>query len=475
MLKDTWKLSANELFYSYVKGDLTPTQVITDLVERIYTVNSKINAFICYDADLAMKNAIESESRYKNKAFLSPLDGVPVSIKDLILTKDMATLRGSKSIENIDIVFEDAPVVSKLKGAGAIIIGKTSSPEFGHKGTTQSDRHGITLNPWNISKNAGGSSGGSAAAVSAGLGPMSIGTDGGGSVRIPCSFSGLFGLKPTFGRIPAYPLSPFGTVANLGPITRTVKDAAMMMNIIAKPDVKDWFSIPINCNDYLDYISKDIKGIRLGYTFDWGMSKYLGSNNLDSEVIEAVEDTIESLKAYGIIIEKIDINWPNEPYPIFKAIWESGAANLYRKLRDDQKENVEFTFLDFSNRGKDYTLFDLMDIEAARAENSSYFSKILEKKYTAIIGPTMPIVAFDAHRNVPNGWPEKDIFSWTPYTFPFNLTKHPASTVNCAFSKLGLPIGMQVVSPLFREDICMGVSYIIEKVSDLLSIWPEDL
>ena len=190
-----------------------------------------------------MKQAAISQNKYEKNKTRGILEGVPISIKDLIVTDDMPTKRGTLTSSLSSKSDFDAPVVKKLKQQGAIILGKTASPEFGHKGTTQSKKYGNTNNPWNLSLNAGGSSGGSSAAVAGGLGPASIGTDGGGSIEIPCSFCGLFGHKPTFGRIPAYPISPFGTIANLGPITRTVKDSGILMNVISRPR---WYGLELS-------------------------------------------------------------------------------------------------------------------------------------------------------------------------------------------------------------------------------------
>ena len=220
-----------------------------------------------------MKQAAISQNNYEKNKIRGILEGVPISIKDLIVTDDMPTQRGTLTSSFTSKSDFDAPVVKKLKEQGAIILGKTASPEFGHKGTTQSKKYGNTNNPWDLSLNAGGSSGGSSAAVAGGLGPASIGTDGGGSIRIPCSFCGLFGHKPTFGRIPAYPISPFGTIANLGPITRTVKDSGILMNVISGSDGMDWNSLPNQNTDYTELNMNLKQNFKIGYSKFWGMDK----------------------------------------------------------------------------------------------------------------------------------------------------------------------------------------------------------
>ncbi len=454
MVKELWKLSAFDINKKYKNKETSPVEVTKAIVDRMNQVNDKINAYVYFDIKEIMKSANKATERWYKKENLSSLDGVPISIKDLILVKGMPTLRGSNSTNAKDISLIDAPVVDSLRRAGAIILGKTSTPEFGHKGTTQSLRNGITFNPWDLSVNSGGSSGGSAAAVASGMGPVSIGTDGGGSVRIPASFSGLFALKPTFGRIPAFPISPFGTIANIGPISRTVKDAAMLMNVISKPNIKDWYSIPSNCSDYLENLSSENKNLRIAYSDDWGMSNYLGYNEVDKDVIKTVEKTVKDLIDKGFEVEKININWPDDPAKMFKIMWLSGAANLFRKLSIEQKKSLDPIFNKFSEEGHNFSIFDLMSVEENRAENSFYFSDSILKNFSCVIGPTMPTQAFQADKNTPNGWPEDDLFSWTPFTFPFNLTKHPAASVNCGFSSSGLPVGMQIVAPLYKDEIC---------------------
>ena len=240
MKNELYKLSAVDLLSMYKTGETNPLEVSLDIIKQLENKNSQFNAFVCFDKEKILQQAKLSSERWSSGKVKGILDGIPISIKDLLVTKDYPTRRGS-FIESLPITSDkDAPVVKKILEQGGIVLGKTTTPEFGHKGTTQSKRYGATLNPWSTELNSGGSSGGSASAVAAGIGPLSIGTDGGGSVRIPCSFCGLFGHKPTFGKVPAYPISPFGTVANIGPITRTVADGGLLMNVIAKPDKDDW-------------------------------------------------------------------------------------------------------------------------------------------------------------------------------------------------------------------------------------------
>lgn len=250
MSTDLTRCTATELLALYEARTASPVDVVNAVLDRIERVDPLINAFCLVAGDDAVASAEASERRWHRGAPIGPLDGVPTSIKDLILTAGWPTRRGSRTVDPNQPWTVDAPATGRLREAGAVLIGKTTTPEFGCKGETNSDLTGITRNPWDVSKTSGGSSGGTAAAVAAGLGPLSIGTDGAGSVRIPAAFCGNVGFKPSFGRVPAYPLSPFGTVSHLGPHTMSVADSALIMNVLKQPDARDWTSLPPDPSDY---------------------------------------------------------------------------------------------------------------------------------------------------------------------------------------------------------------------------------
>src|SRR5450432_1950651 len=236
--------SATELVRRYRARELSPVEVTQAVLARIRELNTRLNAFCLIDEAGALASARASEARWMKSAPIGCVDGVPASIKDLILTRGWPTLRGSRTVDREGPWLEDGPATARLRENGAVLLGKTCTPEFGWKGTTDSALTGITRNPWNREKTPGGSSGGSAAALAARFSPLALGTDGGGSIRIPASFSGVFGLKPSFGRVPAYPLSPFGTVAHVGPQARSVEDLALMLTVMSRPDARDWTSLP---------------------------------------------------------------------------------------------------------------------------------------------------------------------------------------------------------------------------------------
>src|SRR6266852_1159049 len=301
-------LSAAELLYLYRSKRASPVEVTRAVLERIDALNPVLNAF-CFVAPDALLMAKASETRWMHGQPRGLLDGVPVSVKDLLLTRDWPTLRGSRTVDPKGPWSDDAPAVARLRESGAVLLGKTTTPEFGWKGVTDSPLTGITRNPWNPTKTPGGSSGGGAAAVAAGMGPLTIGTDGGGSIRIPCAFTGLFGLKPSFGRVPAWPLSPFGTVAHVGPMTRTVHDAALLLNVISQPDVRD----------YLVGLDEGVRGWRIAY------SANLGYADVDPEVAALVEKAAMRFVELGARVEEADPGFKGVE-EIFRRHWFTGAA-----------------------------------------------------------------------------------------------------------------------------------------------------
>ncbi len=475
MKNELYKLSAVDLLNMYKNRETNPLEVSLDIIKQLENKNSQFNAFVCFDKEKILQQAKLSSERWSSGKVKGILDGVPISIKDLLVTKDYPTRRGS-FIESLPITSDkDAPVVKKILEQGGIVLGKTTTPEFGHKGTTQSKRYGATLNPWNTKLNSGGSSGGSASAVAAAMGPLSIGTDGGGSVRIPCSFCGLFGHKPTFGKVPAYPISPFGTVANIGPITRTVADGGLLMNVIAKPDKDDWYSLPYDKVNYNEFYFNDIKNLKIGVFKYWGMKNFFNQISLENSVEVVYENILKKLRQEGLQLTfDSKINWPNNPADIFKTMWYVGAANLSKKIDDDEFSKIDENFLQFIDEGNKYSVFDFLAAEARRAENASYLSYLFEK-FDVLIGPTMPVLPLEYDAVIPKDYKSKDLFSWTPFTYPFNLTKHPSSTINCGFSSSGLPVGIQVVAPHYEDKRCFQVSAYLEKVFSLTNIWPKNI
>jgi aspartyl-tRNA(Asn)/glutamyl-tRNA(Gln) amidotransferase subunit A len=412
------------------------------VLQRIETLNPLLNAF-CYVAPDALTMAQKSETRWMRRAPQGLLDGVPVSIKDLLLTKGWPTLRGSKTVDPAGPWTDDAPAVARLRESGAVLLGKNTTPEFGWKGVTDSPLTGITRNPWNPAKTPGGSSGGGAAAVAAGMGPMTVGTDGGGSIRIPCAFTGLFGLKPSFGRVPAWPLSPFGTVAHLGPMTRTVGDAALLLTVIAQPDARDWFALPHDGRDYRDGLDEGVRGWRIAY------SANLGCPGVDPDVAAIVERAALRFVELGARVEEVDLRFEGVE-EIFRRHWFTGAANLLRRFTAQQKAMMDPGLIEVAEQGAQIGMLDLLDAVQKRGALGVRMN-LFHERYDLLLTPTLPLAAFDAGREVADVMKEKRWTEWTPFTYPFNLTQQPAASIPCGLTSDGLPIGLQIVGPRYGD------------------------
>ena len=444
--------TATELLALYASGQASPVDAHQAVMQRIDQLNPILNAF-CHLASVeSAQAAIKSEANWvAHRTKGTPtkvLEGVPTSIKDLILTQGMPTLRGSHTVNASQDWDVDAPVTARLKEAGAVIIGKTTTPEFGCKGETNSPRSGITRNPWNTAKTPGGSSGGTAAAVAAGMGPLSVGTDGAGSVRIPAAFCGNFGLKPSFGRVPAYPLSPFGSVAHLGPHTMSVRDAALMMNVMAQPDARDWTSLPYDGMDYLKDLDQGVhqglRGLRIAYSPNLGYVK-----NVHSEIAAAVDKAATQLEALGAIVERVDPGF-EDPLDITTGLWFVGSWTLWNTLTPAQQAVTDPDFKAQAELGAQLSTLDIQKLHLRRGALGSHMRQFMQR-YDLLITPAVSIPAFDAHPAGHSPMTPHAILGWTPFCYPFNLTQQPACSIPCGLTKDGLPIGLQIVGPMFGD------------------------
>jgi len=310
---------ATELLERFRRRAVSPVEVVDAVLATIDRADSELNAFCLVDPEQARAAARASEGRWERGGPCGLLDGVPVAIKDLLLTRGWPTLRGSLAIDPEQSWDDDAPSVARLRAHGAVLVGKTTTPELGWKGVTDSPRDGVTGNPWDSSRTAGGSSGGSAAAVARGMATLAVGTDGGGSIRIPAAFCGVFGLKPTYGRVPLWPASPFGTLAHHGPIARTVEDAALMMDVLAEFDSRDWSAMPTPTDSHRTGLDAGVRGLRIGY------SPALGYVDVDPEVAALVRDAVDALAGLGATVDEVDPGFA-DPVEAFHVLWFSGAA-----------------------------------------------------------------------------------------------------------------------------------------------------
>jgi len=459
--QDLIYMSAIELLERYRARTLSPVEVTAAVLERVAAVNPTVNAFCLVDEEGALAAARASEERWARGAPLGAVDGVPTTIKDLNLTRGWPTLRGSKTVDPDQDWDEDAPVVARLREHGAVLIGKTTTPEFGWKGLTDSPLTGITRNPWNLAMTPGGSSGGAAVAAMTGMGALHVGSDGGGSIRIPSGFTGNFGLKPSFGRVPAYPSSPFGTVSHVGPMTRTVADAALLLGVIARPDSRDWFSLPYQETDYLAGLDGGIAGCKIAFSQD------LGYATVDPEIVACVTAAVGRLEELGAIVERVDPGFAC-PDAVFNVLWKAGAHNGLKHLNAEQQALLEPELAALVAQGAELTLAQFQDATTARTALGAHMKRFHER-YDLLVTPSLAVTAFETGKLAPVGYPgipdgetNRWIY-WTPFSYPFNMTQQPACSVPCGFSSAGLPIGLQIVGPMHRDDLVLRAAHAYEQ------------
>ncbi|HEY3501671.1 MAG TPA: amidase [Actinocatenispora sp.] len=451
--------TATELVAGYSTGEASPVEAATLALSRIEEYDGALNAFCHLDAEQTMEAAAESEQRWRQGNPIGLLDGVPVSIKDMFLTAGWPTLRGSRCVAPDQPWDTDAPVTARLREHGAVFVGKTTTPELGWKGVTDSPLTGITRNPWNPDLTSGGSSGGSAAAVAAGMGALSVGTDGGGSVRIPASFCGIAGFKPTYGRIPLFPPSPFGTLSHAGPMATSVDDLALLLDVLALRDFRDASALPPPVGSYREAVRRPVEGLVAAY------SPTLGYAEVDVEVAMIVRRAVEALADAGLRIELADPGF-SDPVESFEVLWCAGAAQWLDHFPPGSAELVDPGLRAVWERGAGLSAADYLTAMDRRASLGVHMGQFHES-YDILLTPTMPIAAFEAGHDVPPGWSETAVPawpSWTPFTYPFNLTQQPAATVPAGLTNDGRPVGLQIVGPRHSDDLVLAVARTVEAV-----------
>jgi aspartyl-tRNA(Asn)/glutamyl-tRNA(Gln) amidotransferase subunit A len=453
---------AHELLAMYRSGQTTPVEVTQAVLQRIARVNPRINAFCLVDESAALASARVSEARWQahrqKGTPVGALEGVPTSIKDLILTRGWPTLRGSRGIDQNQPWDVDAPATARLRDAGAVLLGKTTTPEYGCKGETNSPATGITRNPWNLNHTPGGSSGGTAAAVAAGLGPLGVGTDGAGSVRIPAAFCGNVGLKPSFGRVPAYPLSPFGSVAHLGPHTLSVRDAALMMNVLKQPDARDWTSLPADSSDYTLGLDDGIRGLKIAFSPTLGFAQ-----NVHPEVAASVAAAALELQALGAHVEPVDPGF-DDPLDITTGLWFLGAHTVWAGLSAEQQTVADPDFRAQAALGAQLSALQVQQLNQRRGVLGSHMRQFMQR-FDLLVTPAVAVPAFEARPAGTAPMTPESMLGWTPFSYPFNLTQQPAITVPCGLTRARLPIGLQIVGPMFGDALVLRAARAYESVN----------
>jgi aspartyl-tRNA(Asn)/glutamyl-tRNA(Gln) amidotransferase subunit A len=444
-MADLAALNAADLSAGFAAKEFSPVEVAKALLARIESLDKSINAFCLLDADATLTQAKASEVRWQKRAPLSALDGVPVAIKDLLLTKGWPTLRGSKTIDPQQAWNDDAPAVARLREAGAVLLCKTTTPEYGWKGVTDSPLTGITRNPWDLGKTPGGSSGGSAAALAARLAPLAIGTDGGGSIRIPASFSGVFGLKPTYGRVPAFPPSPFGTLAHIGPMSRDVTGSAMLLDVISGFDARDPFGLPPAESSFAAKLDDGVRSKRIAFSSGMGFAK-----NVDGEVAALVAAAARKFESLGAVVEAVDppLMEGGDPRADFRILWWAGAGFALGEYPEAKKALLDPGLRAMVEEGAAIPLRRYQQAAMARASYAGAMRQFMTR-FDYVLTPAVAISAFAVDRLSPHD--NESWLDWTPFSVPFNLTQQPAASVPCGFTRAGLPVGLQIAGRMYDD------------------------
>ncbi|MFO7795942.1 MAG: amidase [Promethearchaeati archaeon] len=456
--EDICYLPAYEMFEKIKTQELTSLEITEAIIERANNINKKINAYCTPTFDLARDMAKKADMAVKKGETLGILNGIPTSLKDLSLTKGIRTTFGSKIYEefipNVDSVY-----VKRLKNAGCVILGKTNTPEFGFKGVTDNEIFGTTKNPWNLNKTCGGSSGGAGAAVASGISPLAQGSDGGGSIRIPASLNGVYGIKPTFGRVPVYPKEYIfaHTLSAVGPLVRYVKDAALMLDAMKGYFEGYRYSLPDNNISYYKTIENTPEKLKIAYSLDMGYAKII-----DSEVERSIMNSIEKLESLDWNIDKVRMKL-RKPELAFYTIWTSEIAFSMKPKLNEWRNKMDPDLIRMIEGGLNYDGLSIIKAMDVRKNIYEGFFKVF-KDYDLLITPTTAVTAFDLGKSFPSKINNQNVSptAWQAFTFPVNLIGNPAASIPCGWSAESTPIAMQIIGKRFDEQKVLQVSKAFE-------------
>ena len=463
MADDLNALSARALVAAYRSGALSPVEVLDASLARLAAVDAVLNASCLVDERLGREMAAASERRWRRGEPLGALDGVPVAVKDSGHVAGWPMRFGSHRLGSAPSL-ADSPGVARLREAGAVFFCKTNTPEFGWKGVTDSPLTGVTRNPWNPARTPGGSSGGAAVAVATGVAPLATGGDGGGSIRIPAAFTGVYGLKPTFGRVPHH-AGPLGSLPVFGGLTRTVADSALMLRVISRPDAGDPFAVPYQDIDFETEAERGVEGLTVAVSPD------LGFPIVDADVAAAVAAGAAALARAGADVREVTLDL-TALRPVIGIIWRSGLAAAVGSLDDAGRARLDPGLRDLVASAAHLSAAELQgaqDVCRALATRMQAF----HRDYDLLLTPAVPIPAFEAGRETPADAAFAEWLDWTPCTWPFNLSRQPAASVPCGLTRDGLPIGLQLVAGAFREDLVLRASRAVERALPQRTLaWP---
>jgi len=437
------QLSAYETSELIDSGQLSPVEVTQALLDRIAELNPRLNAFLTVTPERALADARSAEDRALRGERIGPLDGVPHSIKDSDATRGIRTTHGSMFTRDL-VPDRDSVVAERMKATGSPLLGKTNMPQVGHKDMTDNLLGPPTLNPWDLSRTPGGSSGGAAAAVAAGLGALATGSDGAGSIRIPSAFTGLVGVKPSYGLIPSWPSRDPLTVK--GPITRTVMDAALLLNAVAGPDRRDPSSIDGPPPDFVQATRRGVRGLKVAWSPDFGHA------DVAPDVADACRRAALRFADLGCVVTEVPIAWGSLAVDIVKPIWAAQLAAFFDERAGEHPEWVEPSLQRFVQEGRRSSA---IDYERALSQRVDLYDRLrgLFDEYDLLLSPTMPDTAWPVDRE-----PDTPLFARLAFTFPFNLTGLPAVSVPCGFDRNGRPIGLHVAAGWHRDDLALAAA-----------------
>jgi aspartyl-tRNA(Asn)/glutamyl-tRNA(Gln) amidotransferase subunit A len=462
--RDPALLSATELLAHYRNKQLSPVETVKAVLARIERFNGAVNAYCYLDGDGALAAAKASEARWMAGAPKGRADGVPIGVKDNIAVAGMPSRFGSK-LTGSEPQTIDAPAVARLKEHGAIVLGKTCMPEYGWKATSDSPLTGFTRNPWDTRMTTGGSSAGAVAATVLGMGAIHLGTDGGGSIRIPAAFTGCFGLKPTRARVPAFPTSPLGTIAHHGPLTRTVADTALAMSIISVPDARDVYGWISPAPDFTKGLDDGVRGLRVAYSRTLGFAR-----RVHPEVESAVAAAVKTLERLGAVVEEADPDFGSDPIGTWNTFWWPSMLIQLKAFGDRAQGLSDPALLAAAGDSQAVPVFDHIRAQMQRAHLHNVFVRFHEQ-YDLLLTPSLPLPAFEVGDLVPrSGEWGKEWCDWAPFSYAFNLTTQPAASVPCGLTKAGLPIGLQIVGPVGADALVLRASRAFEAESPFAAL-----
>ena len=462
--RDPALLSATELVRLYGSRSLSPVEATKATLARIERCNGVVNAFCHLDPDGALAAARASEARWMAGTPKGLTDGVPIGVKDNIAVAGMPSRFGSK-LTSADPLAFDAPALARLREHGAVLLGKTAMPEYGWKATSDSPLTGPTRNPWDTRMTTGGSSAGAVAAIVLGMGAIHLGTDGGGSIRIPAAFTGCFGIKPTRARVPSFPASPLGTLAHIGPLTRTVADAALAMSVIAQPDVRDVYGWISPAPDFRAGLEAGVRGLRIAYSPRLGFAK-----RVHPEIESAVAKSVKTLAGLGAIVEEADPDLGGDPVDTWNTFWWPAMQYQLAALGDRWRKEADPLLVAALAQSGTITAADHIRAQLERARLHNVFARFHEK-YDLLITPSLPLPAFEVGDLVPRSGDWGTAWcDWSPFSYPFNLTTQPAASVPCGLTSSGLPIGLQIIGPVGADALVLRAARACEAATPFATL-----